>query len=262
MGASPSLDPSTLPSVTPTLTPSSTPSFAPSASPLPMTLVESTYNLANRTAYTSSGDGHVIAIAFISDNTNRVAHFEVYDFPHSDNTQRGAIVSISTPFDITGLAIGMSDDTNTVTIGSFGSDKASVCVFKYGLLAWKEEGDCVPYDQYLGMNVGELTIGHPGRTSYALDEFMHVLVIASISGNDDQIAHFEAYDHPHDTAIAQKGNIVSFSPPFQIVSVAVDMSDDTNTVALGVFGSDKSLVCVFSFKYSAWTQHGSCVSYD
>jgi len=221
----------------------------------------STQSLIGKTAYAMSTDKHVFATAFISNNADDIAHFNVYDVPHSKNIQKGTIVSVKTDFEITGVALGMSDDTDTIAIGVFGKIKSSVCVFKFKSSDWTEDGECVSNNESSGNALIESTFDLLGRTAYTTSNYNHVLVTAFISNNTERIAHFEAFNVLH-AGFKNKGKIASVPTVFDITGVAVKMSDDTNTVDFGVFGSDTVLVCVFKFKYSVWSQDGGCLSYD
>ena len=208
-----------------------------------------------------STDKHVFAIAFISNNVNDIAHFKVYDVPHSKSIQKGTIVSVKTGFEIIGVSIGMSDDTDIVALGAFGRIESSVCQFKFESSVWTQDGECVSNNESSGNALIKSTFGLLGRTAYAMSNDNHVLATTFISKNTERIAHFDAYNVLH-TGLENKGIIASVATVFDIISVAVTMSDDTNTVDFGVFGSDTGLVCVFKFKSSVWSQDGECVSYD
>lgn len=166
-------------------------------------------------------------------------------------------------FEVTGVALGMLDDTDTVALGVFGLTEAesSVCVFKFKSSVWSQDGECVSSNELPVNTLAKSTFGLLGKTTYAMTKDTHDLVTGFISDNVDNIAHFQAYDVPH-AGIEKRGKIVSVKAGFSIVGVALQMSDDdTDTLYFGVYGIHKSLVCMFKFKSSLWIQD-NCFPYD
>jgi len=62
--------------------------------------------------------------------------------------QRGVRIDVIHSFEVTGVSIGMSPDTNTVVFAAFGSDDSSVCLFNYENLVWIQQGRCFSVEEF------------------------------------------------------------------------------------------------------------------
>jgi hypothetical protein len=213
------------------------------------------------TAIDLSTDGNSIAISAPS-NGGGIANFtgvvKVYTWSGSAWVQKGADIMGKSNFDYSGNALSLSNDGNTLAIGSDingdnGIQSGHVRIFSWNGSAWVQKGNDLQgqnEDDRYGFSV---SLSADGNT-----------VVAGAPYNKDNgntSGHVIAYSWIG-TAWVKKGMEIIGSESYSLTGSSVSLSDDGNILAVGarIFqnSSTKSgQVRIFKFESNNWVQIGN-----
>ena len=207
-----------------------------------------------------SSDGNTLAIgASQNDGAGSDAgHVRVYEWSGTAWTQKGADIDGEAADDVSGRSISMSSDGNTLAIGAFwndgtGTDAGHVRVYNWSGTAWVQKG--VDID-------GEAADDESGR-SVSMSSDGNTLAIGAIQndGTGNNAGHVRVYNWSG-TAWTQKGAGIDGEAAMDGSGVAVSMSFDGNTLAIGatlnggITNYQRGHVRVYEWSGTAWTQKG------
>lgn len=210
-----------------------------------------------------SADGNTFAAGGPFSNTNgtQSGYAKVYTWSGSAWSQKGVDIGGKFAGDWAGYAVSLSDDGNTIAVGSphndgSGSNAGHVRVFTWNGSAWVQKGSDIN---------GEAANDNSG-TSVSLNADGNTLAIGAPlnSGQAALAGHVRMYEWSG-AAWVQKGADINGKAGGDQSGYSVSMSADGNTVAMGSpyndgTGTDAGQARVYDWDGSTWVKKGSDIN--
>jgi hypothetical protein len=204
-----------------------------------------------------SSDGNIVAAGAIQDidKQRSAGYVRVFSWDGSEWAQMGEDITGEVIYDRSGTAVSLSDDGNTVAIGSRngpnGEESGSVRVFTWNGSAWVQKGQDLD---------GELT-GDSMGWSLCLDSEGNTLVVGIPQDGVNNPGFVKVYewDGPN---WAEKGQTLYGDANGDRFGWATSISAEGNEVAVGARqnggnGEQSGQLKVFSWNGAQWEQKGT-----
>lgn len=210
-----------------------------------------------------SADGNIIAAGAPGNNGNGVnsGHVRVFQWNGNAWIQKGIDIDGEAEDDLSGDAVSISADGNTVAIGAPHNDGSNslsghVRVYQWNGTGWVQKGNDID-------GVGNFTSDRSGK-SVSLSADGNTVAIGApgydgVNGYDS--GHVRVFQW-NGTSWTLKGGSIDGEAINDGSGISVSMSSDGNTVAIGAHyndgnGSNAGHVRVYEWNGSNWVQKGS-----
>jgi len=207
-------------------------------------------------AVSISADGSTVAVG-APENGNR-GHVRVYNFDGAAWVQQGQDVEGESFNDRFGGAVCLSADRTTMAVGATrnsgnGSDAGHVRVFNYDGTSWVQLGQDIDGEAANDLAGGSVSLSSDGG-------IVAIGANGNNNGNGIDAGHVRIYSY-NGTNWVQRGQDIDGEAPDDFSGVAVSLSSDGETVAVGAprndgNGDDAGHVRVYNYNGISWVQQG------
>ena len=213
-------------------------------------------------AVSISADGNTVLIGAPGNNGNgpNSGHVRVFQWNGTDWTQKGNDIDGEAQDDLSGDAVSISADGNTIAIGAPHNDGSNtnaghVRVYQWNGTNWVQKGNDID-------GVGNFTSDRSGQSvSLSSDGNTVAIGAPGYDGvNGYNSGHVRVF-HWNGTSWIQKGSSIDGEATNDYSGISVSLSSDGNTVAIGAHyndgsGSNAGHVRIYEWNGSAWVQKG------
>ena len=188
-----------------------------------------------------------------------IGHVRVHDWNGSSWQQRGADIDGENTGDMSGNAVAVNGDGNTIAIGAInndgnGQDSGHVRVYQWSGSAWTQVGSDIDGEANNDNSGVSISLSTDGRT-------LAVGADNSDGANGSDSGHVRVYDLSGSQWV-QRGVDIDGESASDYSGVSVDLSGDGKSLVVGAKdndgnGSNAGHARVFDWSGSRWEQRGS-----
>ena len=203
-----------------------------------------------------SEDGDTVAIGadFNDDNGSAAGHVRIYDWDGSSWTQRGDDIDGEAAGDVSGGAVSLSEDGDTVAISAAlnGFNVGHVRIYDWDGSSWTQRGDDIDGEAADDLSGWSVSLSEDGDT---------VAIGAVLNdGNGTDAGHVRIYDWDG-SSWTKRGDDIDGEAANDFSGYSVSLNEDGDTVAIGARsndgnGTDAGHVRIYDWDGSSWTKRG------
>ena len=183
-----------------------------------------------------SADGETVAIGAYGNNGNGKdsGHVRIYDWGGDSWIQRGSDIDGEAARDLSGFAVALSEEGDTVAIGAYkndagGEESGHVRVYDWEGDTWTQRGSDID---------GEAEDDRSGYVIALSDDGLWVAIGAYLNdGNGEDSGHVRVYGWSEGSWV-QRGSDIDGEAEGDRSGISVSLAEDGKTVAIGAYLND------------------------